>query len=843
MEFYTNVTRFGNTLLYRGYKNGHRVHERVKFKPTLFVPNPKSDILALDGARVSGVQCDDMRDAKEFVDRYKDMPNFKVYGNTNYVAQFIQEKFPGQIEFDPDQVNVGFYDIEVMKTEDGYSDAADANNPINAIAYRNNQENKYYLWYLKEWDRSKSSLDLTGFEVEAFYCATEANLLSAFVGWWSSPINTPDIITGWNNRFFDTPYVVNRIVKVLGEDFAQKLSPWGKVNQRSVKVQGREMQYYEIMGVTELDYLELYKKFTYKAQESYKLDHIAHVELGERKLSYEEYKDLQDLYESDPQKFGDYNIKDVGIVYRLDDKLGLINLAMTLAYRGGVNYGDTLGTTAIWDSIIYRDLCDKGIVVQPNEEKMKTDFAGGYVKAPQVGMHDWVVSFDLNSLYPHIIMQCNMSPETIVNETVPGVDVDKCLERRNTANPYPDDCAMAANGTLYKKDKQGIIPAIIEQIYAERKATKKLMLAAQQDLVNADKSDKQLIYQLEKKVATLDNQQMAAKILMNSLYGAMGNRWFRHFDLRMAEGITLTGQLAIRWAEKSFNDFMNKICGTKNFDYVIAIDTDSNYVNFGPLVKKLGLDKKPVKEVVALIDKIVSDQFEPMIAKSYDELAKHMNSYQQKMVMEREVIADKGVWTAKKRYILNVHNSEGVEYKEPKLKIMGIEAVKSSTPEVCRDAMKALFKVIMTGSEDNTQRAISQFRDHFSSLPPEKVSFPRGVSDVIKWRDSKTIYKKGTPIHVRGALVYNHTIDNKGLRDYEKIQNGDKVKFCYLKKPNPIKENVITFPDYLPPEFQLHKYVDYNLMFDKTFLDSITPILEAIGWTPEPVINLEDFFA
>lgn len=842
MEFYTNVARYGNSLLYRGYKNNHRVQTRIKFKPTLFVPDVKSDVFALDGVAVSPVKFDDMREAKDFMQMYKDVPNFKIYGNTNYVTQFIQETYPGDIKFDPDVVNVGYYDIEVMKTDDGYSDPADANNPINAICYRNNQDDKYYLWYLKEWSKENSELDLTGFDVEYFYCETEANLLQSFVGWWSSSMNTPDVITGWNCRFFDTPYTINRIAKVLGEDVAMKLSPWGKVNQRMVKVNGREQQFYEIVGIVELDYLELYKKFTYTPQESYKLDHIAHIELGEKKLSYDEYKDLQNLYEENPQKFGDYNIKDVGIVYRLDDKLGLINLAMTLAYRGGVNYGDTLGTTAIWDSIIYRDLCDKGIVVQPNEDKMKTDFAGGYVKAPQVGMHDWVVSFDLNSLYPHIIMQCNMSPETICDDIVQSVDVDRCLAKRNTPNPWPNERAMAANGTTYKKDKQGIIPAIIEQIYADRKSTKKLMLAAQQELVNADKTDKKLIYQLEKKVATLDNQQMAAKILMNSLYGAMGNRYFRHFDLRMAEGITLTGQLAIRWAEKAFNDFMNKVCQTKNEDYVIAIDTDSNYVSFGPLVKKLGLDTRPTKEVVNIIDKMVKDQFEPMIAKSYEELAKHMNSYQNKMVMEREVIADKGVWTAKKRYILNVHNSEGVEYKEPKLKIMGIEAIKSSTPAVCRDAMKNMFKVIMTGSEKNTQKAILQFRNHFSSLPPEDVSFPRGVSDVIKWRDSKTVYKKGCPIHVRGALLYNNVLTDKGLKAYEKIQNGDKVKFCYLRKPNPIKENVISFPDYLPAEFQLHKYIDYDLMFNKTFLDAIDPILNAIGWTSEEQVSLEDFF-
>jgi len=842
MEFYTNCIRCGNNLLYRGYKNGKRVQDRIKFGPTLFVPDENGPNKALDGMTVSPFKFADMRDAKDFIQQYGDVPNFKIYGNTNYVVQYLQEKFPGQIEFDPDTVNVGFYDIEVMKTEDGYSDPADANNPINAICYRNNQENKYYLWYLKEWDIAKTELELDGMTVDYFYCETEANLLSAFIGWWSSPVNTPDIITGWNCRFFDTPYIVNRISKVLGEDFAQKLSPWGKVNQRTIKINGREQQCYEILGITELDYLELYKKFTYTAQESYKLDHIAHVELGEKKLSYEEYKDLQDLYEQDPQKFGDYNIKDVGIVYRLDDKMGLINLAMTLAYRGGVNYSDTLGTTAIWDAIIYRDLHDKGIIVQPNEDKMKSDFAGGYVKDVMVGMHDWIVSFDLNSLYPHIIMQCNMSPETIVNEIVPGVNVDNCLNQTNPNNPNPELYAMAANGTLYRKDKQGIIPALIETIYAERKATKKRMLQAEQELVDIDKSDKVGVYKLEKQVSTLNNQQMAAKILMNSLYGAMGNRYFRHFDLRMAEGITLTGQLAIRWAENAFNGFMNKVCQTSDVDYVVAIDTDSNYVNFGPLVEKLRLTDKPVKQIVDMIDRMVKDQFEPMIAREYDRLAEHMNSYQNKMVMEREVIADKGVWTAKKRYILNVHNSEGVEYKEPKLKIMGIEAIKSSTPEVCRIAMKEMFKVIMTGSETNTQKAIEQFKNHFFTLPPENVSFPRGVSDALKWTDNKTIYKKGTPIHVRGALLYNNVLANKGLKAYEKIQNGDKVKFCYLRVPNPIRENVIAFPDYLPPEMQLHKYIDYDTMFEKTFLSAVEPILTAIGWTSEDVVNLEDFF-
>ena len=842
MEFYTSANRFGNTILYRGLKNGMRVQERVKFSPTLFVPDDKSDTLALDGMRVSPINFETMRESKEFIDMYKGTPNFKIYGNTNYVAQMLQERFPGKIEYDPDQINVGYYDIEVH-SEDGFPEPSKAEYPVISIAYRNNQDDTYYFWYLKEWDASKCELDLDGCNVEYFYCETEANLLNSFLSWFSSPVNTPDIITGWNCRFFDTPYMINRMYKVLGEDRVKKLSPFGLVKERNIKVSGREQQCYDITGISELDYMELFKKFTYTAQESYKLDHIAHTILGENKLSYEEFSTLHGLYVADPQKFGDYNIKDTQLVYRFEDKMGLIRLAMTLAYRGGVNFGETLGTTAIWDSIIYRDLHDKGIVVQPNEEKFKSDFPGGYVKAPKVGMHEWVCSFDLNSLYPHLIMQYNMSPETLIEDhTTYGVTVDNLLDGTAPKNTL-EGSTMAANGTHYRKDKRGIIPSIIEEMYAQRKTIKKDMLAAQQDLVNVDKSDKREVYRLEKAVATLDNNQMAIKILMNSLYGALGNKYFRHFDLRVAEGITLSGQLAIRWAENAFNDFMNKVVGSKNKDYVIAIDTDSNYVSFGPLIKKLGLQDKPTKDIVNIIDRMCQDQFEPMIAKAYDELAELTSAYENKMVMEREVIADRAVWTAKKRYIMNVHNSEGVEYKEPKLKIMGIEAIKSSTPAVCRDAMKAMFKVIMSGSQENTQKAIQQFKDHFFTLPPEAVSFPRGVSDVKKWADRATTYKKGTPIHVRGALMYNTMIKTKGLKAYPAVQNGDKVKFCYLRLPNPIRENVISYPDYLPTELQLHNYIDYEKQFDKTFLDAITPILDAIGWQAENSVSLEDFFA
>jgi len=491
----------------------------------------------------------------------------------------------------------------------------------------------------------------------------------------------------------------------------------------------------------------------------------------------------------------------------------------------------------IWDTIIYRDLAAKNIVPPPSIDKFKADYPGGYVKEPQVGLHEWVCSFDLNSLYPNIIVQWNMSPETIVEgKTEPGINPDTCLNGASNPNT---NMALAANGVYFSKERQGIIPAIIVQYYDERRLVKNKMLEAKQILEQTDKTDKQRVYEIERDISHYENQQMSIKILMNSLYGALGNRYFRYFDLRVAEAITLSGQLAVRWAEKTVNLRMNQLLKTDNFDYVIAIDTDSLYINFGPMV-----DKFEPKDPVNFLDEVCKGEFEKVLAESYDGLFNQFACYTNRMEMGREVIADRGIWTAKKRYILNVHNNEGVQYAEPKLKIMGIEAIKSSTPSACRDALKELFKVIVSGSESKTQQAIQSFKEYFSTLKPEEVSFPRGVSDIAKWQDNKTIYKKGCPIHVRGALLYNMAVKDKGLdKKYTTIQNGEKIKFCYMKVPNPLRENVISFPDYLPTELQLEKYIDYDKQFEKTFLDPIIPILDAVGWNPEDTQTLEDFFA
>lgn len=828
MSFYTSVVRYGNSILYRGYNDhGKKIYKReTQFKPVFYTQTEKeTGWKSLDGRNVAPVQMENMREAKQWLEMNSEVSGRYIFGNKNYIQQYITQRFPRDIEFKREFIDVGTFDIET-EYEDGFPTPSEASQRILSITYKSSKSSIYHVWGYGAYDTEKALIQ----PVQYHRCRDEESLLRKFLGFWSNEDNCPDVITGWNIRFFDVPYLVNRTAKILGLEEIKKFSPWGMVDYRQITRQGRTEDAYDIKGIEQLDYLELFKKFgySYGAQESYKLNHIAYVVLGDEKLSFEESGSLKNLYKDDFQRYIDYNMKDVELIERFEDKMGLITLAMTVAYRGGVNYSDTFGTTAIWESIIYRKLLsEKRVPPVDRPDTGKTKFAGGYVKEPMVGAHDWVVSFDLNSLYPNIIVQWNMSPETLVSQSeISGVDY--YLNSPKVESKY----AVAANGSTYRKDIDGVIPSIIEDYYDDRRSIKKMMLAAQSEY------QKTKTVELDKEINKLNNQQMAIKILMNSLYGALGNQYFKYFDLRLAEGVTLSGQLAIQWAEKAMNDSMNAVMQTENVDYVIAIDTDSLYVNFGPLVKKL-TPKNPVQ----FLDKICQEHFEPKLAGAYEKLFHKMNCHKPRMEMGREVIADRGIWTAKKRYILNVHNNEGVQYAEPKLKIMGIEAIKSSTPEVCRNKFREIFKVIISGSENDTQAFIQDFKKEFKSLTPEKVAFPRSVTNITDWSDRQSIYKKGTPIHVRGSLLYNKYLkDGKLTKKYETVTNGSRIFFTYMRTPNPIQENVIAFPDVLPEEFKLNNYVDYDKQFDKTFLEPLTPILDAVGWTPEPVASLEDFF-
>ena len=831
MKFYTNVQLIGNQILVRGVENGERYEMRDEFYPTLFVKSKReTKYRTLSGECVEEVKPGTIRDCKEFYKKYEGVDGFEIYGNDRYIYQYISKNYPeDEIKFDISKIKLVTIDIEVS-SEQGFPDVESCVEEILAITIQNYTTKEIITWGVKPFVNKQEN-------VTYYHCPTEHELLSHFINYWM--VDVPDVITGWNCNLYDIPYICKRLRRVLGEKLMKRFSPWGLVSEGETYINGRKFTTFDVGGVTVLDYLDLYKKFTYKAQESYRLDYIASVELGQKKLDHSEFDTFKEFYTNGWQKFIEYNIVDVELVDRLEDKMKLIELALTMAYDAKVNYNDVFYQVRMWDNIIYNYLKKRDIVIPPKIRSDKNErYAGAYVKEPIPGKYDWVVSFDLNSLYPHLIMQYNISPETLLEERHPTATVDKILNEEITFEMYKEN-AVCANGAMYRKDVRGFLPELMEKMYGDRVIFKKKMLQAKQQY------EKTPTKALEKEIARCNNIQMAKKISLNSAYGAIGNQYFRYYKLANAEAITLSGQVSIRWIENKVNGYLNTLLQTEDVDYVIASDTDSIYLNMGPLVDKFFSAKSSDKAaIVSILDKICQEKLEPFIERSYQALADYVSAYDQKMQMKRENIADRGIWTAKKRYILNVWNSEGVQYTEPKLKVMGIESVKSSTPAPCRKMLKDAFKLLMTSTEDDVIDYIDNCRKEFKKLTPEEVSFPRSVSDVQKYKSTSDIYTKGTPIHCRGALLYNHYIKQKKLTNkYSFIQNGEKIKFCYLKKPNIIHENVISFIQEFPKELGIDKYVDYDLQFEKAFLEPLKVILDSIGWQVEKSVNLESFFS
>jgi DNA polymerase elongation subunit (family B) len=822
----------GDYFLVRGYENGKHFITREKFYPTLFVPSKNnSKYKTLNGEYVEAVQPGTVRECRDFIKKYDGVTGFAICGNERYIYQYISETYPeDEVKFDISKIKVTTIDIEVA-SENGFPDVESAAEEVLLITLQDYNTKQIRTWGLGKFDNQQKNVKYRSF-------SNEYDLLNDFISWWMIEENTPEVITGWNSELYDIPYLVRRIDRVLSEKLMKRLSPWGLVTERETFIAGRKHISYDIGGVSQLDYLNLYKKFTYKAQESYRLDHIANVELGQQKLDHSEFDTFKDFYTKGWQKFVEYNIKDVELVDRMEDKMKLIELALTMAYDAKVNYSDVFSQVRMWDTIIYNYLKKKNIVIPPNVRSDKdSKYAGAYVKEPIPGVYDWVVNFDLNSLYPHLIMQYNISPETLVEQRHPSVTVDKILNQEIDFEPYKE-YAVCANGAMFRKDVRGFLPELMEKIYKDRTIYKKKMIVAKQEY------EKKKTKTLEKEIARCNNIQMARKIQLNSAYGAIGNQYFRYFKLANAEAITLSGQVSIRWIEEKINKYLNKILKTNDVDYVIASDTDSIYLNMGPLVDTVYKGReKTTESVVSFLDKVAQVELEKYIESCYQELADYVNAYDQKMQMKRENIADRGIWTAKKRYILNVWDSEGVRYDEPKLKMMGIEAVKSSTPAPCRQMIKDGLKLMMSGTEEQVIDFIDKCRCEFRTLPPESIAFPRTASDVRKYQSHSDIYVKGTPIHIRGALLFNHYIKDKNLTNkYSLIGNGEKIKFIYLKKPNIIQENIISFIQDFPTELGLDKYVDYELQFEKSFLEPLKSILDSIGWNVEKTVNLELFF-
>ena len=857
MKFYTSAVVQGNEIWLREVVDGRRVPEKIRYRPHLFTATDSHDTpyRSIANVPMRRVEFESMRDASDALRE----PN-GYYGMDRWSYQFLNARYPGKVEYDDASIVTAIVDIEVAADE-GFPDPHVANKPVTAIAML--AGGHMYAFGCHPYEAAG---------VTYTFCRDEKVLLDEFLNTWKKV--DPDIISGWNIERFDIPYLVNRIKRVLGRGSHNRLSPWNKVITKMTKGKPAAagngwseipVETHFPLGVAVLDYMTLYKNKNImpSSYEAYSLNAICAEELGEKKLDYSGYENLLDLYRRDFKLFMDYNIRDVKLIEKLEQKRGLIALVISTAYSAKVDYDDVLASSRPWDARIHNYLLDRNVVVPiKNEGAPPRKLLGGYVKKvgpDRAGIYRWVVSFDVKSMYPHIIMMCNISADTI-RDKIPGLDFGEIVEidddeRRREAldarisqlldgslGQFRDHLQrlnydITANGCVYDREQRGFLAEILEDLYVERQRYKDMMLE-EHKLFEKTKDPKHSLL-----AARYNTFQNAAKVALNTGYGCLSNKYFRWFRIDNAEAITSTGQLTIKWAERAINEYLNGVLKTTGVDYVIAIDTDSIYVHLGPLVEQVFDAKTETRRIVDFVDDVCKGKLEPLLDESFQKLAEYLNAPRNRISMKREAICSTAVWTAAKNYILDVHDQEGVRYSSPKLKVVGIKAVMPSTPAVCRVKIREALRIIVEGDKDKLLTFIDKFRGEFQGMPFEDIAFPRNISGLDKYGDDGALCTRGTPIQVRGALVYNYLLRKHSIKTAPPIMNGDKIKYCYLMLPNPVAEHVVAAPRGLPQQFDLDKYIDRETMFDKAFLAPLQSILDTMGWNVNSSeASLESFF-
>ena len=829
-EFYTDVVQKNNKILVTGYdKYGKKFLRKEDFQPSCFYPTDKKDTKynSLLGTPLERKKFESLQSFKDYKKFNKDVANSELYGMLDPVYQFISDKF-NSLNINKRMVHKATVDIETT-VNDGFPDPYEAKEEITVLTYHSSKYKKYFVFTndeYGEWDKKKLQ-EKHSIDIHHIPCKDEKTLLKLFMKVWIKKY--PDIITGWNIEGFDLPYLVNRITGVLGKKTAKMLSPWDMVSERTKKDDyKKDVIYYDITGVSVIDYLAAYKKFRLITRATYKLDYIGTLELNTGKLD-NPYNTFKEFYEKDYPLFTDYNVIDTYLVVQLEKKFKYLDLILEVSYISHINYNDVFSPIKTWDSIIFNELKKTNRVHEPNKMGVKDkQFEGAFVQPPKLGLSDWVIAFDIASLYPHIMMQYCISPE---NETNQKLKVDKMdiINCTRDNSDIPEGYCLAANGCLYKKDRNAVIPKLMFNFYNKRKDNKGL-----RDNFEKGSNDYQ----------KYDSLQYAFKILINSLYGAVGSKYFRYYKTDNAEAVTLSGQASIRFIYRRLNDYINKISRTKDKNYIVAGDTDSAIFTLEDFMENNFADRSK-EQKLNVISKLCHEKLSPFIDQEYDKLANYMGCIENIMDMELEIIADRAFWKAKKNYIMNCLDIEGWRPEEPKLKVKGGTFISSSIPEILKDAMNRTCEIIVqTPKSDLKETLVDHINDSFKAFekcPPEDVCVNKSVKGLDKYSDEREIYGKGTPMHVRGSLLYNHYIKKDDLdKEYEEIKNGDKIKYTYMKMPNPLFENIISFKDKFPEKVISKDYIDHNLQFETYYEKTVTDVMEILGMTKED--SLEDLF-
>ncbi|NBO22629.1 DNA polymerase, partial [bacterium] len=796
MQFYTACALKGNRILVRGYKNGKRFTDTVAFKPSLFVrTSTESKYKTLSGVSVKKAKFETLYECREFLDQYRELEDCPIYGNTDFITQYLMETYKDEVVYDLSQIKVAFLDLE-CESENGFPDLENPNERINLITLRIDGIN-YVI--------SLHPVVLP--DCKVYVEDTEKDLIARIFEILQK--EDVDVLTGWNIRLFDIPYIMGRAKLFFDEKELMAFMPFNMFKERMIKIGQRDYKIFDLLGYTTLDYLDLYKKFSGSNQESYALNFIARVELDEQKLDYSEYSSMREFYTQNFQRFAEYNVQDALLVEKLDNKLKLLDLAISIAYEAKITFDIVFFATRIWETICCDHLLKQNIVPPLKTKYAKDDqFIGAFVKEVEPGLYKNIVSFDATSLYPSIIMGWNISPETCVENKVcfsaenflPSTESSDS-QRETIAQAIEDaetaDTALACNGSTFMRSKRGFIPLLIETTFNQRQEAKKKMIELEREYETT--KNKSLLPQ----IAALKVRQSVKKILANSLYGCLGNPAFTYSSPALATAVTVTGQVIIRRAELGINAYLNTILqNSQKKDYVIAVDTDSVYLHLDDLVNQTNPSNN-----TEFIDKVCVEMIQPQLNKLMDNLSYELGCTNNKIAFKREAIATVGMFVAKKRYALLVNDLEGVRFADPKLKIMGMETVRSSTPMIVRNKLKECIKIILTKTPEELRNYVNEFKKEFMTLPLVEIASPRKVSGMDKYRDRNAIYKLGTPIATKAALLYNAYLKKLNLeKKYMTIKEDDKIKFVFIKIPNPYgkggRDAVIAFSSTPPEEFE-----------------------------------------
>ncbi len=847
MKFYTHVAQQKQFIHHYYIEDGKRKTSKVRFQPSLGVKCEKdTGWHDIHGQNVGIIKFDNIFEMYSWKKENKDQAD--IYNDVTPTYQFIAEEYPNDIvpiSFDEfKNMKVFILDIEVYSTE-GFPFPAEARWPVTAITIMDMYKNKFVTLACGDYDNSQNE------NVNYIKCEDEAELLTKFINLME--VQRPDIISGWNSEYFDIPYIVNRAKNLLEPGAVKRMSPMGEVS--AYKLSDTE-EGYHIKGISHLDYLQIYKKTSRAQRENYRLDTVAKAELGEGKLDYHaEFDNLADLYENDYQKYINYNIKDVDLIAQMNHKLSFLEIKLTQSYYAKVNFEDSFGSVKIWDIMVYNEMLKEKMLTSPKKHHVKQDFPGGFVFEPTPGMKPWLAVPDITSSYPNNIRALNISPETLVprselsDELIEIQDHVRMMDWSPHNQSFIDinhefghyteilqqyDVSLSANGEFFTKDKEGLFPRLVSKVFDTRVAKKGEAKALKKQMKEEGSTE-----ELENAFKTADALQYALKIFMNSFYGVFSNTHFRYYDIRLAAAVTTMGQLSIKGPAFMLEDALP---GMK----VEYIDTDSLFIGLDPFVRgRFGddYDTTSTADKRRFCKEFTTKGLNPLLSDYYQTQVDVLNLFKNTYEMDFEAIAEDTIFVGKKRYIMQLVYDDGYDCdlsKRLPLKKRGVELVRSNTPQYARTHLENLVNLIFDTQDNNECIAmLEKAKTEFMTLPFEDVGRPTGVNGVNRYQYGE----KSVPINVRAVHVYNRALKKLKLKHIPAIQDGTKIKYCYIKTPNIFdNENVIACENKLPDELRKHIEIDYDTQYKKTFESPASIIFRALDWQIEKIASLESFF-